>query len=314
MQGALDSADFRVERLNVIFRVHSETLRVINDVTIVFPYGKTMGIIGESGCGKSVLGQALLGLLPNYADVKGHIFYKDMDILCVPFSKVQPYLGSEWGVIPQSPTEALNPIRNIRKQFNDIGKNAGDRFFSKQELCDILELFGLQDGERILKTYPHELSGGMLQRVLCAMAVCGNPRWVLADEPTKGLDMESSACVRENLQKLRNVKTKSMIVITHDLTLAKSLCDEIVVMYAGEIIEVNDKLWSEPLHPYTQAVLKALPENGFQAMHGRSPGTNILTTGCKFASRCVCAQEKCQQEHPDLYNIDVSRVRCFLYA
>lgn len=312
---ASNAADFKVEQLHVAFHVPSGIVQVIEDLSVCFKYGKTTGIIGESGCGKSVVGLALFGLLPHYAKVKGHIYYEGLDVLSAPFSKVQSYLGREWGVIPQSPTEALNPVRNIKKQFDDIGENAGRGTFSKQEVCDILGLFGLQDGARILKAYPHELSGGMLQRVLCAMAVCCNPAWVLADEPTKGLDREAFAAVYQNLQKLKTLKTKSMMIITHDLDLVKVLCDEVVVMYAGEIVEINDTLLRKPLHPYTQAFLKALPENGFQPMHGRSPELNEHIIGCKFAARCAASRKRCREEHPDLYEIDaVNKVRCFLYA
>ncbi|WP_196605189.1 oligopeptide/dipeptide ABC transporter ATP-binding protein [Pectinatus haikarae] len=308
------TSDFCVDHLCVAFPNSMKSANVLSDINVVFRHGIAAAVIGESGCGKSVLVLALLGLLPKYASVHGHIFYNSFDVLSVPFAIIQSNLSKHWGIIPQSPSDALNPIRKIKKQFDDIGKNASRGNFSVEELCDSLTSLGLSDIERILQSYPHELSGGMLQRILFAMAVCCEPEWVFADEPTKGLDEQSRQQVSHNLLHLKTKKTQSMILITHDLPLTEEICEVVVVMYAGEIMEITNSVYTNGLHPYTRALIAALPINGFNPIPD-GPVKNGSSRQCRFAPHCAYASKQCKHSHPNLYSVDdMHKVRCFLYA
>lgn len=221
---------------------------------------------------------------------------------------------SAFGIIPQNPSESLNPVRKIGKQMQDIlaVHNIADSDNSYKKQC--LRLFGLQEDERVLAAYPHELSGGMLQRVLCAMAVSSKPEWILADEPTKGLDEQVGAIVRKNLLTIKQDLHLSMLIITHDIALAQEVCDDVLVMYAGQVLEHNADIWHKPLHPYTKGFLQALPKNGLQVIPGKAPVPGESFTGCKFAARCPYCTTRCKEEKPAMQQVGNAEVRCFLYA
>ena len=165
-----------------------------------------------------------------------------------------------------------------------------------------------------MAAYPHELSGGMLQRVLCAMAVSSKPEWILADEPTKGLDEQVGAVVRKNLLTIKQDLHLSMLIITHDIALAQEVCDDVLVMYAGQVLEHNADIWHKPLHPYTKGFLQALPKNGLQVIPGKAPVPGESFTGCKFATRCPYCKTRCKKEVPAMQQVGNAEVRCFLYA
>ena len=177
-----------------------------------------------------------------------------------------------------------------------------------------LKFFGIDEPERVLESYPHELSGGMQQRVLCAMSISCKPKWILADEPTKGMDERLCGVVYDNLLSIKQNSPSSMIIITHDLKLAAQVCDKIAVMYAGQILEINSDLLKKPKHPYSQLFLKSLPENGLNTMQGISPVLGEKIQGCKFAPRCPYCMPICKNNMPDYYIEENVRVRCFLYA
>ncbi len=247
----------------------------------------------------------MLNILPQGVVKKGGVFYEG--------ELVQGILSS-FGIIPQNPSGSLNPVRKIGRQMQDIldvyAIKDADNAYKQQ--C--LRLFGLQEEERVLAAYPHELSGGMLQRVLCAMAVSTKPAWILADEPTKGLDEQVGAIVRENLLTIKHDLHLSMLVITHDIALAQEVCDDVLVMYAGQILEYNMDLWQKPLHPYTQGFLKALPQNGLEVIPGKAPVPGESFSGCKFAARCPYCTKRCREQRPEMYQVGDAQVRCFLYA
>lgn len=294
-----------IKNLSVGFKLPQGVFYAVDDVSIKLSAGKFTAIIGESGCGKSVLGQAVLNILPQGVVKKGAVFYKG--------ERVQSIL-SAFGIIPQNPSGSLNPVRKIGRQMQDIldvyAIKDADNAYKRQ--C--LRLFGLQEAVRVLAAYPHELSGGMLQRVLCAMAVSTKPAWILADEPTKGLDEQVGAIVRENLLTIKHDLHLSMLVITHDIALAQEVCDDVLVMYAGQILEYNTDLWQKPLHPYSQGFLQALPQNGLQVIPGKAPVPRESFYGCKFAARCPHCMKRCREQRPEMYQVGDAQVRCFLYA
>lgn len=306
--------NIELKNLSVHFPVKRGVVKAVENVSYTFKGGEITAVLGESGCGKSVLGQAVLGILPSYVKSSGEILYAGGELL-KQIEATPDFYGKCVAVIPQNPSESLNPIRNIRKQFNDILEVGGVKDDDDRLKRQLLESFLLQDIDRVLDAYPFELSGGMQQRVLCAMSVCLDPEWIIADEPTKGLDDKNSSKVYENLQMVKKLKCSSMIIITHDITLARCLSDSIALMYAGQIVENSRKLFSKPLHPYAKAFVAAMPENGFQPCPGKAPEPEDNMEGCHFASRCKYCQKRCLEHMPELYRVDDdTMVRCFLYA
>ena len=224
-------------------------------------------------------------------------------------------LGTRIGLIPQNPSESLNPARTVAAHlYEALLPMKLSRRARNEKAAELLHDFGFNDPAPILRAYPHELSGGMQQRVLCAVGAACAPAWMLADEPTKGLDRDLRDQVRETLGGLRQHGVKSMLVITHDLPLARGLCDRLAVMYAGQILETGEGVLEEPLHPYTRAFLAALPENGFGAMAGVAPRAGERLPGCPFAPRCAHASPRCHEARPPVCETaDGRKVRCFLY-
>lgn len=303
----------QLSNLTVTFQLPGGAVTAVDHVEAEFPGGEITGIIGESGCGKSVLGLALLGLLPPYARRTGTI---RMDGVEVTAENARGRLGREVGLVPQNPDQSLNPARTVAAHLYEgllpLRLGRGER---RERARQLLRDFGFEDPERILRCYPHQLSGGMQQRVLCAVGTACAPRWVLADEPTKGLDSALRGQVRDNLLSLRERGVESMLVITHDLPLAKELCRQVAVMYGGQILELGEGVLDRPLHPYTRAFLNALPERGFQSIPGLAPRGGERQGGCPFAPRCPRACRRCREERPEASAPEPGRmVRCFLYG
>lgn len=304
--------NIRIEDASVYFPVKGGTVKAVDHVTATFPAGEITGLIGESGCGKSVLGMAILGLLPEYARVEGSIWLEGQNLLALKPGQLRRLRGRKLGLIPQNPADSFNPVRRIRSQIQEglqVGKN-------KAQPEGLLREFGFTQAEavRVAGSYPFELSGGMLQRAAAAMGTASQPEWILADEPSKGLD---SALRRQLYQTLFWVKergTKGMLIITHDLELAATLCDGLAVMYGGEIVEMGKNVLIDPKHPYTRGLLASLPQNGMQPMKGSAPAVHEVILGCKFAKRCPYASKRCLAEKPGSYPLADRTVRCFLYA
>ena len=299
----------------VHFPTSAGLVRAVDFVSAVFESGKITGLIGESGCGKSVLGLALLGMIPPYANVKGSVFYKGLNIITAPPKELRRVRRYQIGLIPQSPGESLNPVRLVGSQLDEALRLMKHKPRGRREKAlALLRGFGFEDPERIMRAYPFELSGGMQQRVLCAIGVSCMPHWILADEPTKGLDAELCGQVCENLLRLRHWGVNSMLIITHDLMLAEKICNVIAVMYAGEILELGVHVLKQPLHPYTRAFLASHPQQGMCPISGSPPPPGSQTMGCKFAPRCSSASLRCETSAPPMFQKDNTAVKCFLYA
>ena len=229
------------------FAVHDLTVcypngvRALDTVSVTFPAGGVTAIIGESGSGKSTLGQALYGALPQGTAVSGKVLFGDVDVTACTAAELRArYWGKQWGIVPQLPRAALSPVHRIGRQMADVRRGAGRPPWDEATYAERLARFGFDDPQRVLHAYPHELSGGMLQRMLCAMADAGEPSWILADEPTKGLDPDVWQMVAENLHCLTQRQGVSLLLITHDIPLARRLADRVVVMQAGRIVEDAD--------------------------------------------------------------------------
>ena len=250
---------FAVHDLSI--RYAGEAHAALDHVDVSFPAGGVAAIIGESGSGKSTLGQALFGALPEGAAVTGRILFGDVDVTaCTREELRRDYWGKQWGIVPQLPRAALSPVHRIGRQLADVRRGAGRAPWEVAQYAALLARFGFDDPQRVLHSYPHELSGGMLQRVLCAMADAGEPQWILADEPTKGLDPAVWQIVADNLGRLTERAGVSLLLITHDIPLARQLADRVIVMQAGRIVEQGADVWTHPAHPYTRAYFEAQPE------------------------------------------------------
>lgn len=309
-------ADLRIEDVVVHFQVKNGIVKAVDHVTATFIAGEITGLIGESGCGKSVLGMAILGLLPSYAQTEGRIWLDGKNLLALKPGHLRKLRGRKIGLIPQNPADSFNPVRRIKGQIMEgmqVGKREKADTISVKKL---LELYGFSpiDADRVSCSYPFELSGGMLQRSAAAMGTASQPEWILADEPSKGLDEALRIQLYDTLARVKERGVKGMMIITHDLELASALCDSVAVMYSGEIVEMGKKILASPRHPYTKGLLASLPQNGMNPMKGSAPAPGDGILGCKFASRCPEAETRCFQEKPDNYPLDDRTVRCFQYA
>lgn len=309
-------ADLRIRDAAVYFPVKDGMVKAVDHVTASFAAGEITGIIGESGCGKSVLGMAILGLLPAYARTEGGIWLEGQNLLALKPGVLRKLRGRKLGLIPQNPADSFNPVRKIKGQILEGLRVGGREQADTATARNLVETFGFSSDEamRVLRSYPFELSGGMLQRLAAAMGTASRPEWILADEPSKGLDAPLRLQLYDTLARVKERGMKGMIIITHDLELASILCDSLAVMYSGEMVEIGKQVLESPLHPYTRGLLASLPENGMHPMRGNAPSPGERIPGCKFASRCQEAAQRCFQEKPGAYPLEGRTVRCFQYA
>lgn len=308
------NSDIKLENFQVKFITRGQEVKALRNTDLIIKKNKVTGIIGETGCGKSVLALGILGLLPKYAIVDGNIYYDSLNLKKINKKERAKYLGNIFGYIPQNPGESLNPIRKIKQQIKEslrlIYNQKNDIYNKSREL---IGMFGFEDVERVLNSYPFQLSGGMQQRVLAAICIASDPDWIIADEPTKGLDKKVQKDTIKVFNKIRDQGIESMLIITHDITLVKDFCDELIVMYSGEVIEIGENIIKNPMHPYTVDFFMSLPENGMKPILGKALSPTEDIKGCRFFNRCKYVTERCKSEKPNLYNISGRKVRCFLY-
>ena len=307
----------RINDLKVTFSGRSGPVRAVYRVDLVIREGDCIGLIGESGCGKTVTGMAILGLLPANAKITGTIRYGNRDLLSAPESTMQQIRGKEIAMISQNSGNSLNPVMRIGDQIAE--PLLVHRLLTVQdahrEAIRVLSELGFDDPEQAAARYPHEFSGGMRERILVALALICNPRFIIADEPTAGLDPQVKAHILR-LIKSQITGNRTLFLITHDLGTAAYLCNRIAVMYAGEIVECGPgkDVLSMPLHPYTQGLIASLPSAGLHPIPGMSPSPASLPRGCRFCERCPAVLDRCDCEHPKLFSAEGGRhVRCFHY-
>lgn len=304
--------DLILEDLSVHFATPEGAVRAVHRVSTRFIHGRITGIIGESGSGKSILGLSLLGLLPDNAAVSGSCLYKGLELNS---PDIVPLRGKELALIPQHPAASLNPSRAVGTQISEapIYHRLLGRQSAQQKSHALMEQLGLDCPQEMSRQYPFQLSGGMNQRIVSAMGLACAPVWIIADEPTKGLDAIIRNQVYGVLKEIHH-EDMGMIVITHDLMLAGALCDTLCVMYAGEIVEEGPAraLLADPEHPYTQGLLNALPERGMIPIPAPAfvPQT---PPPCAFFPRCSRATSECARSTPPMTTLsrDSNRkVRC----
>lgn len=302
-----------VKNLNVGFLVKGKLMHIIHNVNFSLREGEVLSMIGETGCGKSVTGSTILHLLPDNAKVEGSITYRDKDITHMPRKQFHKLRGSEIVAVPQSPSTSLDPLMQVGIQVEEaVTKRAdfkGGRKAREQVRSKVGELFRrmqLPGGEQVYSKYPCELSGGMCQRILIAMGAVTKPSLLVVDEPTKAIDWVLRADVVEVLRRQKQEIGCAILMITHDIGVARNLSDRIAVMYAGEIVEMGTtaQVLDETKHPYTEGLLNSLPDRGFQVMKGFMPSFEALPSGCRFSDRCPYATERCCREEPGWHTLE----------
>lgn len=308
--------DISIKNLNVKFIDKLRTVKAVNNVTVDFKFGKITGIVGESGSGKSVLGMSILQLLPQSAVVTGKCIYENNNLYELDKKEIRDLRCKEIGLIVQNPSESLNPVLTVGNQLLEplVKRLSKNKKEAREIVIEYLEKFGFEKPETIIGKYPFQLSGGMNQRIISIMGLICNPKWIIADEPTKGLDSILRKNIYNVFLKIKNDFTGSMIIITHDLYFAKKICDRIVVMYKGEIVEIGKSkdILENPRHPYTKGLIKASPSNGMIPIPENV--NKINSSGCKFYDRCIESNRNCVNNAVKLEKIDeFSMVRCLLY-
>ena len=293
-----EKSDIEIRDLSVTFQDGGEMIHAMEDVSAYFPSGSVTGLIGESGSGKSLLGMSILGLLSGQARVEGSCMYKGMDLYRLPEKEMQKIRGKEIALIPQT------VHGNKDKELADSRRD------------EFLRRFGFSDPDRINRAYSFQLSGGMNQRVISAMGLMNRPKWVIADEPTKGLDAILRRQVYRVLKEISETDTEGMIVITHDIALAGALCDRLMVLYKGSIMEAGETktILEHPAHPYTKGLIASLPGKGMNPI-GRAVRKKEGNSGCSFYPRCAHAVDACKNGRiPEAELPDGRKVRCVRYA
>ena len=307
-----------IRNLKVYFYSEDGVVQAVNDVDLDIGEGETLGIIGETGCGKTILGLSILRLLSENTKVEGRILYKGEDLLKLSEDEMRKIRGKEIAMIFQNPLSSMNPVLTIGTQVAEPVElhQHLDNQNAKEKVIEMLKSVRIPSPSKRVNEYPHEFSGGMRQRAMIAMGLICMPSLIIADEPTTGLDVTIQAQIVELMKEVLKDSGTSMLLITHDLGVAAELCDYIAVMYPGEIVEYADvrNIFKNPKHPYTRGFLDSLPGRGLKPIPGISPSLINIPEGCKFHPRCSYATERCKKERPQMKKVGEKHfVRCFLY-
>ena len=311
-----------IKNLNVRFTGGGRETEVISDLSFSLGRHETLGIVGESGSGKSVTSLAIMGLLPTGTSlVKGQILLEGRDLLRLSMHELESMRGNRMAMIFQEPMTSLNPIHPVGRQIAEsvlLHRKATKKEAMARAL-ELLTLCGIPDPKQRMKEYPHQLSGGMRQRIMIAIALACDPKLLIADEPTTALDVTIQAQILELVKTLKRDRDMSILMITHDLGIVYDFCDRVAVIYTGELVETASAavLFQDPLHPYTQGLIAALPRldhqnDQLEAIEGMVPVAGDIPCGCHFHPRCKYVMDRCRTEHPHLTTRpDGRQVRCF---
>ncbi len=310
-----------VKHLNTYFKTTGGTVKAVDDVSFQVKKGELLGMVGESGCGKSVTSLSILGLVDRNAMVDAEaIDFDGRDISRISKEELRKLRGSEMSMIFQEPLTSLNPLFTVGDQIYENVKlhSTMSKSEAKARCIEMLKLVGIPTPEHVYNNYPNTLSGGMRQRVMIAMALACNPKLLIADEPTTALDVTIQAQILRLMKNLMKDFDTSIIFITHDLGVIAEIADRVIVMYAGQIVESADvfDLFAKPMHPYTQGLMKSTIkvhelEDELNPIEGVVPGLDNMPEGCRFAPRCGFADERCRSCEPGLTEIGSEHfVRC----
>ena len=319
----LDGSLLEVDEVKTQFKTARGLVHAVDGVSFTLERGKTIGIVGESGCGKSVLSRSIMGLLPSNVVRHGSIRFEGNEIGHAVGNELRQFWGTQMAMVFQDPMTSLNPVMRIGSQIMESLRFHFDvtKDYAEETALALLTSVGIPEAERRLREYPHQLSGGMRQRVMIAISLACGPKLLFADEPTTALDVTVQAQILDLLQQQQRERFMAMVLVTHDLGVVAGRTDDIAVMYAGRIVEraPTRSLFEQTRHPYTEALLKSIPKltmpshTKLDAIAGRPPDLVKPPIGCKFAARCPYAQPKCLSEEPTLVDTEIPghAYRCF---
>ena len=318
----MDNKLLKIKDLTVEYHTDNEIVYAVNNISLELGKGESLGLVGETGAGKTTVAKSILGILPKVQSkiVSGEIIFEDEDLLKLPEKKMQKIRGNKIAMIFQDPMTALNPIETVGYQISEaiLQHNKISKKESRERACAMLEMVGIPM-ERY-NEYPHQFSGGMKQRVVIAMALACNPELLLADEPTTALDVTIQAQVLDMMRTLRERLNTSVILITHDFGVVADFCESVAVAYAGEIVERGsvDRIFNNPTHPYTQGLFASLPsldskQRRLKPIKGLMPDPTQIQKGCVFYDRCPHATQQCASQKPKVAEIEKGHfVKCIM--
>ena len=318
----------QIEKLRTYFFIRGQVAKAVDDVDLSIAPGKTLGLVGESGCGKSVTAHSIIGLIPDPPGkiVGGRILFAGKNLLELPEAKMRKIRGNQISMIFQEPMTSLNPVYSVGDQVAEIIKLHQNlsRSETRERVIEMFHLVGIPAAARRLAEYPHQMSGGMRQRVMIAMALACNPKLMIADEPTTALDVTIQAQILDLMNKLKDETGASILFITHDLGVIAEMAQHVVVMYAGKVMEYTDakRLFAQPRHPYTVGLLQSIPVIGrgrrdqkLITIRGVVPSLLDLPSGCLFSDRCPDVFADCRMVKPQMYAVGENHlVRCLKYV
>jgi oligopeptide/dipeptide ABC transporter ATP-binding protein len=317
-----------IQNLKTYFFIRGQVAKAVDDVSLTILSGQTLGLVGESGCGKSVTAHSIIQLIPDPPGkiVDGKIYFGGNDLLTFPEKKMRKIRGNKISMIFQEPMTSLNPVFTVGDQVGEVlrlHRNMSGKQ-TRERVIEMFKLVGIPAPEKRLDDYPHQMSGGMRQRVMIAMALACNPKLMIADEPTTALDVTIQAQILELMNKLKEETGASILFITHDLGVIAEMAQHVAVMYAGKMMEYTDvkTLYANPKHPYTVALLQSIPILGHKTSDGRLktisgvvPSLFNLPRGCLFSDRCPDVFDDCRKIEPQMYDVGSNHIaRCLKYA
>lgn len=311
-----------IKNLRISFRRGNTLFEAVHGVSFSLGDGMALGIVGESGCGKTISAMSVMRLLPSTAVItEGEIIYNGLDILSLSEKEMRMIRGNKIALIPQDPLTSLNPLYTIGDQLMEVIllHQEVTKKEAKEIALESLNMVKIPDASKRFDDYPYQFSGGMCQRVIIAMALASEPDLIIADEPTTALDVTVQAQIMELFSEIRQKRKTSLILITHDLGLISENVDDVAVMYAGEVVEQTSvkELFLNPSHPYTKGLLESLPRGDkrrLKIIEGQPPQVGQIISGCRFHPRCEFVMDKCNKKYPERYFLsDNHSVNCFLY-
>ena len=317
-----------IENLQTHFYVRGQVAKAVDDVSLEIQAGQTLGLVGESGCGKSVTAHSIIRLIPDPPGkiVSGRILFEGTDLVSIPEDRMRRIRGNQISMIFQEPMTSLNPVFTVGEQVGEVLRlhQGLSRHDARSRVVEIFQMVGIPAPDKRLSDYPHQMSGGMRQRVMIAMALACNPRLMIADEPTTALDVTIQAQILDLMNKLKDETGAAILFITHDLGVIAEMAQRVAVMYAGRVMEYADvdDLFSTPKHPYTVGLLRSIPVLGHKTQEGRLnaisgivPSLFNLPNGCLFSDRCPDVFNDCRHIEPDMFSVgDNHYARCLKYA
>jgi peptide/nickel transport system ATP-binding protein len=316
----------KVENLKVVFKTRDGLVEPLSGISFDIEAGEILGLVGETGSGKSVTAQAIMGLLP-FLDGRvssGRILFNDQDLLSISEKEYQQLRGNQVSLISQNPMTSLDPVYKVGDQIVEGLKLHLDitRADAQKRAVDVMTSLGIPNAGKVFHQYPHQLSGGLKQRIVIAMGLCADPKLLIADEPTTALDVTVQAQIIELFKKTTQERNLGLIMITHDLGIISHLCDKVVVMYAGNVVETGQvvSVFTDPKHPYTQALLNCIPKLSMEdrtlhAIPGNVPSVRTFPSGCRYHPRCPKAKQYCMENTPKTIQAkNNTKVKCHQFS